>query len=224
MNSPPCGLIFDLDGTLIDTLEDIVRSVNEVLDATGTAPLPRERIRAYVGEGLANLLQQASGLEDAGAVDDLVARYKPIYRRRMFEHTHVYPGLGSALDALSAAGCPLAILSNKSHEFVVPLVDMLLARWTWVAARGSRPDAARKPDPGQALELAAAMSRAAHQVVFVGDSAIDVHTAQNAGMTAVAVTWGYRDRAELLAAGATILVEHPQDLASRLLHGLGASR
>lgn len=203
----PCGIIFDLDGTLIDTLEDIAASVNEVLSMLGKGALSRERIRSYVGEGLANLLQQVTGVEDADATAGLVNRYRPIYRRRMFDHTRIYPGLDVVLDRLAMDGHPFAVLSNKTHEFVLPCVEQLLGRWKWVEVRGVQPGVPRKPDPQQALEIAAKMQRDPANVVFVGDSAIDVQTAQNAGMCSIGVTWGYRDRAELAAAGATCIID-----------------
>lgn len=202
----PCGIIFDLDGTLIDTLDDIAASVNEVLATLGKGALSRERIRSYVGEGLANLLQQVTGVEDADATAGLVNCYRPIYRRRMFDHTRIYPGLDVVLDRLATDGHPFAVLSNKTHEFVLPCVEQLLGRWKWVEVRGVQSGLPRKPDPRQALEIAAKMQRTAADVVLVGDSAIDVQTAQNAGMCSIGVTWGYRDRSELAAAGATCIV------------------
>ncbi len=216
----PCGIIFDLDGTLIDTLDDISASVNEVLATLGKGPLSRERIRSFVGEGLANLLQQVTGVEDADATAGLVNRYRPIYRRRMFDHTQVYPGLDVALNQLAAAGHPFAVLSNKTHEFVLPCVEQLLGRWNWVDVRGVQSGLPRKPDPRQALEIAATMQRNAADVVFVGDSAIDVQTAQKAGMCSIGATWGYRDREELAAAGATCII----DRAAQLPDAIALSR
>lgn len=212
MFTEPCGIIFDLDGTLIDTLDDIALSVNELLAALGSPPLAGERICSFVGEGLANLIRQASGQHDPNAIADLVARYRPIYRRRMFDHARLYPGIADALDALTAAGHPFGILSNKSHDFTLPFVERMLARWSWIDVRGQQPDGPRKPDPHQAFQLAAAMQRRPEQLVFVGDSGVDVQTARNAGMASIGVTWGYRGRAELAAAGATSIIEYPGQL------------
>lgn len=211
-----CGIIFDLDGTLIDTLDDISASVNEVLATLGKGPLSPERIRSYVGEGLANLLQQVTGVEDADATAGLVNRYRPIYRRRMFDHTRVYPGLEVVLDQLAAAAHPFAVLSNKTHEFVLPCVEQLLCRWKWVEVRGVQSGIPRKPDPRQALEIAATMQREPTNVVFVGDSAIDMQTAKNAGMCSIGVNWGYRDRAELAAAGATCIIDGAAQLPAAI--------
>ena len=210
----PFGIIFDLDGTLVDTLADIALSVNELLGLLGKPSLSVDTIRSYVGEGLANLLQQASGLGDSDAIAELVERYRPIYRRRMFDHARLYPGLAEALDVLVARGHPFCILSNKSHDFMVPFVQRLLARWSWVEVCGQQTGVPRKPDPGQALRMAAQMERDPRRVVFVGDSGVDMLTARYAGMKSIGVSWGYRDRNELVAAETDQIIDHASQLCA----------
>jgi len=210
----PFGIIFDLDGTLVDTLADITLSVNELLGTLGKLPLSVATIRSYVGEGLANLLQRASGLDAPDEIAALVAKYRPIYRRRMFDLARLYPGVSEALDVLAARGHSFCILSNKSHDFIIPFVERLLGRWSWVEVCGLQAGVPRKPDPAQALRLSVRMDREPCDVIFVGDSAVDMRTARDAGMKSIGVTWGYRDRAELISAEAGQIIDHAAQLCA----------
>jgi phosphoglycolate phosphatase len=206
------GVIFDLDGTLIDTLDDITDSLNETFEAEGRPVVPRERVRMLIGEGLSVLLHRASGEEDEERIGTLVKRYREIYRRRMLDKTRPYPGIEEVLGALTAKDVPMCVLSNKPDDFTVPICKALLGKWSFVVVRGSTTDTGRKPNPASALELALAMGRDPGDVYFVGDSAIDMETARNAGMAAVGASWGFRDRAELEAAGAVWVIDHPRQL------------
>ena len=223
MHPAKIGIIFDLDGTLIDTLDDITDSLNVAFAARGLPALERLRVRELIGEGLRNLIQRASGNDQPAALDELVLRYRAAYTERMYARTRPYPKIEALLDALCAAGVPMAILSNKSHEFTVPLVQRLLPRWPFAGVRGSDASAARKPDPGSALTLAGAMDRSPDAVWFVGDSDVDIETAHNAGMTSVAVTWGYRDLDTLVPSRPNHIIDRPQQLLE-LLGGLEHSR
>lgn len=212
------GAIFDLDGTLIDTLDDIADSVNVVLEEFGRPRRSRSQVRSMVGEGLVSLMRRASEVAGPDELHELVARYREVYRERMFVHTSLYPGVASMLDALAERGVPLCVLSNKSHEFTVPLCSALLSQWSFVRVVGATEDAARKPDPAGALELSRAMALDPRQVWFVGDSDVDVETGRNAGMRTVAVTWGLRDRAELEVASPDVLADRPQQVADAVLN------
>lgn len=206
------AVIFDLDGTLADTLEDITDAMNDVLAEIGREPVTPGRMRRLVGEGLPVLIERAAGIDDAKTVASLVQRYRPAYAARMLRRTRLYPGIDEALDALAGAGASMCVLSNKPHYFTEPMCDALLSRWGFVRCLGHRNDGPRKPDPAGALELAQAMTRVPQDVFFVGDSDVDVQTAHNAGMPSIAVTWGFRDRDELTAARPTHLVHRPADL------------
>ncbi len=210
------GVIFDLDGTLADTLDDITDTINAVFEGAGRSPVDQQRVRALIGEGLTNLLHLASSIEDAEALTSLVERYGALYHDRLLTKTRLYPGVSALLDELTRRRIPVAVLSNKPEEFTVPICDALLAPWPFVSCRGACDEARRKPDPTVALELARSMDRAAPAIFFVGDSTVDVQTAHNAGMVSVAVTWGYRDATELHAAGPKHCIDSPDELLGLL--------
>ena len=128
------------------------------------------------------------------------------------QETRLYPGVAALLDELTRRRIPLAVLSNKPHDFTAPICESLLRAWPFVSCRGAGEEKFKKPDPAVALELADRMGRSPSDVLFVGDSSVDVMTARNAGMTSVAVTWGYRDREELAAAGPAFWVDEPADV------------
>jgi len=214
--SPP-GVVFDLDGTLADTLQDITDALNVAMGSIGQPPLPPARVRPFVGQGLPVLLSLASGLIEEATITILVERFREHYQRHLLDKTVLYPGIPAVLDRLTAAGCPLAVLSNKPHDSTQVVCRELLARWPFTAFLGWDGRRPRKPDPTGALELADALHRDPGSIVFVGDSDVDLLTALNAGMRPVAVTWGFRDVEELLQAGATVLINRPAQLAEAIL-------
>lgn len=206
------GVIFDLDGTLIDTLDDIASSVNELLQSEGLAQQPRDAIRGMIGDGLHLLLQRASCIEDAQRVSDLADRFRPLYGARMLETSRLYEGVATMLDRVAQAAIPMSVLSNKPHDFTAPICAALLSRWRLVAVQGANDGLPKKPDPTGALRLCDEMQLAPDDVIFVGDSAVDVETARNAGMTSVAVTWGFCERGALERAAPSHVVSHPLEL------------
>ena len=212
-----CGVIFDFDGTLAHTLDDIASAVNEVLVQFRFAPLDVDAIREMIGNGLAVLLRRASGSDDSAIVGAMVHQYRPVYLANMLSSTRLYDGVASMLDGLADAEVPMSVLSNKPHEFTAPLCDSLLARWPFVCMEGADDRFAKKPDPAKALDICARMGVSPAECLFVGDSAVDVMTGRNAGMKSIAVTWGYRDHAELIGAEPLRLVDSPAQLAAILV-------
>ena len=134
------------------------------------------------------------------------------YRRRYLDNSRIYPGIGEMLDELERRGIPKAILSNKPHQLTVQIVTKMLGLWSFAVVQGASPEIPRKPDPAVALEICQKMELHPAEVVFVGDSDIDMQTAHFAGMYGVGVLWGFRDAAELMAAGARTLLAHPGEL------------
>jgi len=208
------GVIFDLDGTLLDTLEDLTDSMNEMFERNALPTVSLARTRVLIGLGLRSLILDASGVEDESRLADLIEQYRVIYRRRMLAKSRMYPGVAEMLSALVRLGVPLAVLSNKSHEFTVPICEVLLSDWPFVAIRGAQDSSDRKPNPATALRLAEMMGLPPDHIVFVGDSTVDIRTAANAGMSSAAVVWGYRDLDELGLARPDFIAADPGALTT----------
>jgi phosphoglycolate phosphatase len=205
----PPAVIFDLDGTVADTLDDITGAVNYALEHTLREPLHRDAVRPMIGDGLPALMSRAAGTQEPPMVEFLVRRFQEHYDEHHLKTTRLYG---------DRAGMLMAILSNKPHTFTLLICDELLDPWPFAAIMGALEGLPGKPDPAGALSLAEAMKRDPADVFLVGDSAIDVNTAKAAGMRSVAVTWGFRDRDELVAADPDHVVDHPDELA-RVLAG-----
>ncbi len=214
---PLCGVIFDLDGTLADTLEDITDAMNAVLAEVDRKPISLSKVRSLVGQGLVDLLKGAFDTDDDAFARDVVERYRPLYAECMLVKTRLYPGVADMLDALHRADIPMAVLSNKPDYLTKPICASLLARWPFVECRGHLEPHARKPDAAVAIELASTIGRRVEDIGFVGDSDVDVLTAHNAGMRSVGVTWGFRDRDVILSAGPDHLVDHPSQIVPIVL-------
>jgi len=218
----PPGVIFDLDGTLADTLQDLTDAVNAAMRWAGLPLHGPEVVRRYVGDGLPTLIRRAAGTDDAVRIQQLIEPFRDYYRQNYLRHTRLYPGIAAALTALQNAGCPLAVLSNKPDDFTKAMCQALLAEWRFTAFAGTSDRYPSKPDPTRALSLAAEMGRPPSEVFIVGDAPSDVATARAGGMGSVAVTWGFRDRADLQPAGPDRLVNRPDELPAAIL-GPGTS-
>jgi len=215
---PYQAVIFDLDGTLLDTLEDIGDAVNRMLSARG---LPVHLIDAYrflVGDGVAKLIARAlpADKRDAETVRSCLEAFRADYDRHWNVKTRPYDGVGTLLDALTARGLKRAILSNKPHEFTELCVREFLSRWSFDAVIGQREGVPLKPDPAGALEIALTLGIPPAAFVYLGDTAVDIKTAIAAGMTPVGVLWGFRPAEELRESGAQILIEQPIEVLGLL--------
>lgn len=208
----PRAIIFDLDGTLADTLRDIAEAGNTAFASAGLAPRALAEYRGAVGSGVNVLLQRLSGIDDRERVAEMERVFREYYHEHCLDYTRLYPGVSEFLDAIGRAGLPMCVLSNKPHEYTVKTVEALCGERRFLEVRGEGNGFARKPDAACALHLAGRMGRSPGETVFVGDSDIDMHTAQNAGMRAVGVTWGFRDREVIEAAGAHAIIDHPNEL------------
>jgi phosphoglycolate phosphatase len=210
------AVVFDLDGTLLDTLADLADSANAALRLLGFPAHPVDAYRQFVGEGMAELVRRSlpEPARDPAAVERCLAELKREYGRRWSRQTDLYPGIAGLLDALRARRIRLGILSNKADEFTQQMAKHYFGRWVFDAVRGSRPGVPRKPDPAAAIELGAALGHASAATAFVGDSGVDMQTAGGAGMIPVGVLWGFRGADELRANGARHLLATPQELLS----------
>lgn len=210
------GLIFDLDGTLSDSLEDIGLAMNAALAQYG---LPTHGLDAYlgfVGAGIDNLVRRASPESPPVSQAELVEAFRTHYREGGYAHTRPYEGIVAMLEALRAKGFRLAVLSNKREDFTRAIVKKQFGDFPFVEVRGERQGVPRKPDPQAALELAQVLGLPPGELAFVGDTAIDMKTAVSAGMLPVGVLWGFRGREELESAGAKHLLSKPAELLAVL--------
>ncbi len=212
-NSPTArGVIFDLDGTLADTLRDIANALNHALRAAHRPDAPIDAIRSWVGEGLPTLCRRAWPEADGNQIQELIRNAKSQYAAHPMDHTVLYPGVRELLTALAARSVPLAVFSNKPHDLTVTTVSGLGIESFFSEVRGYLSEDEKKPSPVAAIRMADGWRIPADRIVFVGDSATDLATALAGGMISVSVTWGFRSRAELEAAGAKCFVDHPAEI------------
>ena len=208
------ALIFDLDGTLIDSLADLAEAINRMLEERGYPRAPLSVFPRYIGDGVKALVSRALPPE-AVEKEDIEARvgdYLRHYSDTWHDKTRPYHGMLETLHELKARGMKLAVFSNKPHDFTVLCCDHFFPDLPFEAVLGAREGVPRKPDPQGALEIAAMIGVPPDQCAYVGDSGIDMETATRAGMLPVGVRWGFRNEDELLEHGAREMVTHPDDL------------
>ena len=206
------AVIWDLDGTLLNTLDDLAASVNAALAMNGMPLRSTEEVRAFVGNGIRNLMMRAvPGGEANPAFDKALEDFTRHYGAHSRDRTRPYDGILEMLDKLSAEGVKHAIVSNKI-DFAVKALSRAYFGERMCAAIGDDPSRARKPAPDSVFAAMREMGVTAQETVYVGDSDVDVLTARNAGVPCVAVLWGFRDEACLRAAGAERLARTPDEL------------
>ncbi|MBN1490336.1 MAG: HAD family hydrolase [Phycisphaerae bacterium] len=215
-NTASRGILLDLDGTLANTLTDLHIAVNAALAGFSLPPQPLDAVRRFVGDGVKLLCERAMHGARPDQLDTMVERVLEEYRLHDLDHTVLYDGVPAMLDALTARGIPLAVLTNKPQGATDRIIGALCSRWPFVAVEGYRIDERKKPDPRTALAIAEQMGAPPQQVWMVGDSLPDIQTGRNAGMVTVAVTWGFRDREELEAARPDHIIDEPMELLSLL--------
>jgi phosphoglycolate phosphatase len=212
------AVLFDLDGTLLDTLDDLADSMNTTLERFGFPTHPVNAYRYFVGDGLLNLVLRAlpKHHRDRATLNKAVATQREEYGRRWASKTHPYDGVSELLDELKQRGLQLCVLSNKPDEFTHAVVQKFLSNWKFAAVRGESKDMPVKPNPTGANQIASDLGISVSEFLYVGDSNTDMQTANAAGMFPVGALWGFRPAAELIAAGANVLIEHPTDLLDLL--------
>ena len=207
------AVIFDLDGTLLNTLCDIAESANQVLLKYGYPQNPIEQYKYLVGKGVRNLILNA--IEETVTEDRLeciISDYKDIYSKRFCEKTSKYAGIDSLLDHLDELGILYAILSNKPHNLTCRSIAHYFPNRNFQAIVGQQDNIPMKPNPDSVRGILDCFRCKANETMFIGDSGVDMETAKNANMFGVGVLWGYREKEELLSHGAKKLVAHPSDI------------
>ena len=212
------AIIFDLDGTLLDTLKGIADSMNAILVRMGFPTHPVDDYRHLVGDGRANMIERALPLDRRD--DQTLAECSKViaeeYSRFWPEGTKIYDGIPELLNTLQQRKVPMAILSNKPDNFTQIMVKELLPGYTFTLIRGAVDHVPSKPDPASALQIAEDLEIEPEKIIFLGDTNTDMWTAKAAGMYAAGALWGFRDAEELLQCGAKTLIERPNDLLTLL--------
>jgi phosphoglycolate phosphatase len=212
------AIVFDLDGTLLDTLEDIADSTNAVLTRHGYPTHTKNEYKFFVGDGAPALVRRV--LPEQARTDETVERlyqeFRAEYGRNWNVKTRPYPGVPAMLDGVTGRGLKLAVLSNKPDDFTQKCVTELLRSWVFDIVLGHRGGVPPKPDPTGALEIAHGLEVAPEKCLFLGDTSIDIKTAIAAGMYPVGVAWGFRPVEELETAGARRILGSPEDIFTLL--------
>jgi len=204
--------IFDLDGTLLDTLTDLSQAANHALTAVGRPTYSRDAYRTLVGQGVRNLFIDALGPAHQSLLEGAITAFHAYYADHRFDTTAPYPGIVAMLDRLSAEQALLGVLSNKPHEATVDVVTRFFGSLTWTALRGHIQGTPPKPDPASAMQTLAQMRVEPDQCVYVGDTRVDMLTGKAAGMFTVGVSWGFRSVQELRESGADVIIDEPAEL------------
>lgn len=205
------GVLFDLDGTLLDTLQDLTDGVNFALGQCGYPQVTDRDVRAYLGNGARELIRLSMGAkQDDPAVEKVLGVFKPYYEANCRIKTRPYGGIPEVLEQLGKK-YPIGIVSNKPDIAVQPLCAALFPGMYCLGERGDCP---RKPEPDMLHRAMAALG--VEQCVYVGDSEVDVVTAKNAALPCVSVLWGFRDRPEIEKAGGVCFCEDPRELAEQV--------
>ncbi len=212
------GVIFDLDGTLLDTIKDITQTLNLVLTRCGYRQYSEDECKMMVGDGMEVLVKRAVPeiADDDQAIRDLIQEYRREYALTYKQNSRPYDGILEVLARLKEAGLKLAVLSNKSHEFTVRMTLELLP-FEFDVILGARPGTPVKPDPAPLHQVLQELGLQPSEVVYVGDTCVDMETARAAGILAAGALWGFRDAEELLRSGARVLLKTPYDLLPLIL-------
>jgi phosphoglycolate phosphatase len=212
------AILFDLDGTLLDTLEDIADATNAALHALGVKEYPVSDYKIFVGDGVETLIERVLPPDqtDPAARARCAALMREEYSQRWWCKSRPYRGIPGLLDELARRTVPIAVLSNKPHNFTQLCVGRLLPQWRFEAVLGMSADRPKKPHPAGALEIATQMQVRPDEVLYLGDTNTDMQTAVAAGMYPVGVLWGFREAAELLDNGAKQLIADPSEVLNIL--------
>jgi len=212
------AVLFDLDGTLADTIEDLAGAVNRCLARRGLPEHDIGLFKLMVGEGFRNLVTRAlpESFRNAGYIESMRAEASADYAGRCLERTRSYPGIPELLSALAARAVSFAVLSNKPDELTKKVVAGLFPAFAFSLVRGESPEFPRKPDPASSLDACALLGAEPGETLYLGDSGVDMKTAKAAGFLALGALWGFRSETELRQAGADALLGHPLDLLQYL--------
>lgn len=207
--------IFDLDGTLTNTLESMTYSVNLTLEEMGLSKITKDQCRLFVGNGARVLIEKslkAAGDTDASRIEEGMEIYGRIFDRNCTYHVTPYEGIPEMLKALKDKGIQLAVLSNKPDRQTVKVVKAIFGEELFDYAQGQKEGIRRKPEPDGVWYLMEQMHVSKEECLYIGDSEVDAATGRNTGLKTIGVLWGFRDRKTLETAGVDDLIDRPDEL------------
>lgn len=210
------AVIFDLDGTLLDTLTDIAISANYVLENYNKSPLPIEDYNLLVGQGAVQLFKDLLPRLSLEEQKKALELFEMHYDKQFSQNTKIYEGIGKVLTFFQVRNIKMAVLSNKPNIFTKKCVLKYLKNWKFDAAYGIRDGIKRKPDAAGVFEILEELDVKPNETLFIGDTKVDMITAKNSGMDSIGVLWGFREKEELVANGATFIAEKPADIIKLL--------
>ena len=209
--------IFDLDGTLTDTLESLTYSVNATLSELGLSQITEEQCKAFVGSGARKLIERslkAAGDPELLHVEKAMEVYGRVFKENCTYHVAPYEGIEELLNTLKALGVRLAVLSNKPHLQTKDVVATFFGADTFTCVQGQQEGIPRKPDPSAVFMIANELNAACEECLYIGDSDVDMQTGNAAGVTTIGVTWGFRSREVLKENGAVYIVNKAEEIMS----------
>jgi len=207
------AVIFDLDGTLIDSLEDLADSANQALDKYGLNGHPIDAYKKFIGNGMRQLVKNASpkNTEDS-IIDSILQDLRCIYNKNYINKTHPYENIHSMLENLKELGIKMAVCSNKPHNLTNEIIEKIIGKDYFGVIFGEREGIPRKPDPTSLLEAAKYLKTEPEKTIYLGDSGGDMICAEKAGMLSAGALWGFREKDELIECGAQLLLSNPMEL------------
>ena len=207
--------IFDMDGTLIDSLEDLTDSVNEAMAHYGFPSHTLEECRYFVGNGARKLIERSipkDKADNSDFVSEVLEYYNGCYKRHLTNKTHPYNGIIDMLKRLQEKNISLGVCTNKQQFAADEIISAMFPVDMFGAVIGDQKGLPRKPDPAKVLKIADQFNVKPERVAYFGDTSVDMETAHNAGFLSIGVTWGFRPKSELIESGAEIIINHPSEL------------
>jgi len=212
------AIIFDLDGTLVDSIKDIAICMNKVLEKLELELHPENDYQDFVGDGALMLVQNAMPKNSSQAsIDEGLELFKKFYENGVHENSKVYNGIYKMLDTIKEKDLKLAVLSNKPHEFTLEFIEYFFKDYPFVEVHGQKKEVPKKPNPMGAINISKALNIEPDEIIFVGDTPTDINTAKNAGIDSIGVSWGYRTVKELENSNADFIAKDTEHLTQILL-------
>ncbi|WP_428026496.1 HAD family hydrolase [Arcobacter sp.] len=207
------SLIFDLDGTLINSLLDIAISMNKVLEKHNYPSHEIEKYNYFVGDGALVLVKNAMPYNSTEEeIQNVLKSFIEIYEQNTHNNTFAYEGIYEMLQKIEELNIKKAVLSNKPHKFTLKYMENLFNNFNFQEIHGQKIDVPKKPDPTMAIQIATKLNTNIEDMIFIGDTATDIKTAKNANMKSIGVSWGFRPIEELIDAGADFIAQKPMDI------------